>query len=175
MAKLRIAATCLFLLGAASGAWAQEPLPLKRQLGMSLTYLGGGLRIGFLRHWSAEAHFYFDKTDSENGEVQSKVGGLKVERHFYLDKRLQPYGGIAGDRVSSQLKDGSGSGSDSTTYENSGYAFGAFAGLEYYLLRRLALTMDVGPYYVKLKETASGTSDSGVDFVLSTALNFYFF
>ena len=59
--------------------------------------------------------------------------------------------------------------------QTSGYALGGFGGLEFRLLKRIALDFDVGPYMIGLKEKVTNVSDSSLDFVANTAINVYLF
>lgn len=59
--------------------------------------------------------------------------------------------------------------------QSSGQALGAFAGGEYHLSRRVSLAFDMGPALLSVTEKNLGTRDEGLDFVVNTALSYYFF
>ena len=159
----------------AASAGAEDSTDFKRKFGVGLTYLGGSLRVGFLKSWTAESHFYYDKTSADNGDVTSNVAGARLYRCFRAGQKLEPYAGVEGDYVSAKLKDSASYNSGSSSYSTSGTAFGAFGGVEYYFLKRLSICLDAGTFYVSLKEKQTGLKDSGVDFVFSSSVNFYLF
>jgi len=157
-------------------ARAEDGFSPRRKFGLGLTYLGGNIRYGFLKRWSAEIHYYYDKATSDNGDVNSLVGGLRAYRYFRAGQRLQAYVGAEGDYVQAKLKDGIYyGGSGSLSYSTDGMAVGGFGGVEYYFLSRLSLSLDAGPYFISLKEKQTSLKDSGIDFIVSTSLNFYIF
>ena len=163
------------ILFSGARAFAEDEAPLRRKFGLGLTYLGGSLRYGFLKSWTAEFHFYYDKATADNGDVTANVVGARVYRFFKAGQKLQPYAGLEGDYVSAKLKDGGSYGGGSLDYSASGSALGGFGGVEYYFLKRLSISLDAGPYFVSLKEKQTSLKDSGVDFVINTSVNFYFF
>jgi hypothetical protein len=63
----------------------------------------------------------------------------------------------------------------SSLYSASGFAAGAFGGVELRLTRRIAVGVDAGPYLITLKEKKTKLSSSGLDFVLNTCAVFYLF
>ena len=141
-----------------------EKKEFRRTLGVGVAYTGGLIRYGFKKTWAAELHVLTGGNDSNDGNVSSLVVGARGYRHFRTDQRLQLFCGIEADSANAE----------SSTLQASGFLAGGFGGLEYYVLPRLSLGIDLGPYYVNLKENG-GTSDSGVDFILNTFLNFYIF
>ena len=137
----------------------------KRKLGVGLSYTGGLIRYGFLKHWATELHFLTGSADSNDGTVKSKLVGIRGYRHFRTDERLQLYTGLEFGHASA----------DSTSIKSEGVLGGGFVGTEYYILPRLSLGLDLGGYYLDLKEKNSIDSESGVDFILNSFLNFYIF
>ncbi len=150
---------------------------LKRRLALGVTYLGGDIHVGFMKTWAAELRYFQDKATSDNGDIKSTVISGRILRSFRTEKHLQSYVGLEGGIVSAKLKDSSSLGSYAfpDQYDTSGYAFGAYAGVEYYILRRLSISLDLGPTYIQLKEKSSGTSESGLDFILNSSVHFYIF
>ena len=138
----------------------------KRRLGVGLAYAGGLVRYGFKNHWSVEAHFLMGKADSNDGDVTSRAMGLRTFRHFRLEKNLQPYAGAEASFVMAR---------SNNLRTSSGIGVGVFTGVEYYFLPRFSIGLDLGPYYVKMTQDKGGDSESGMDFVFNTFLNFYIF
>ena len=147
--------------------WASEPdaKEYKRSLGVGLAYTGILFRKGFKHDYSAEAHYLFGQAAAGDMDVSAHVFGLRGYRHFRAGKRAQPYAGLEGGYIYAETR----------IQKGSGYEAGGFAGIEYYLSPRFSLGFDLGPYYVWYKEKDLGTSNGGVDFVLSTYVNFYIF
>ncbi len=136
---------------------------LRRKLAIGFAYTGGLARYGFLKQWSAEFHYLIGSADSDDGTVRSNVIGARGFRHFRTDKKFQPYAGVGADFINAK----------SDTIKTSGYMGGAFGGVEYYILPRLTIGLDIGPYYLSLKDKDSSETESGLDFILNTFLNFY--
>ena len=137
----------------------------RRSLGAGLAFTGPLIRKGFKNNYSAEFHYLFGFAGSSDDDVSAHVFGLRGYRHFRTDKRLQPYAGIESAYILAKTR----------ILSSSGYALGGFAGVEYYITRRFSIGLDMGPYYVWIKEKDIGASGGGVDFVLSTFVNFYIF
>jgi hypothetical protein len=66
------------------------------------------------------------------------------------------------------------SSSSSNDYKTTGFALGGFAGTELYLLKRLSIGVDVGPYMLTSQVRQSETTDGDVAIVINTFMNFYF-
>ena len=160
---------CLFILGISVSpclASGDDDRPqFNRTLGVGVAYMGGLFRWGFKKHWSLEGHALFGSADSNDGNVSSMVMGARGYRHFRTDRRLQLFAGVEADYVTAK----------SQNLKSSGYLAGAFGGVEYYILPRLSIGLDLGPYYLSLKEKDLAVSESGLDFILNTFLNFYIF
>ncbi len=138
----------------------------KRKLGIGFAYTGGLIRYGFKKHWSLEGHYLIGKASSNDGDVHSTAMGLRAYRHFRLDKRLQWYAGADASYLSAK----------SDHFKSSfGLGAGGFGGMEYYILPRLSIGFDLGPYYIKITQNQYGGSESGLEFILNSFLNFYIF
>ncbi len=137
----------------------------RRSLAAGLAFTGPLIRKGFKNDYSAEFHYLFGSAGSSDDDASAHVFGLRGYRHFRTDKRLQPYAGIESAYILAKTR----------ILKSSGYAAGGFAGVEYYITRRFSIGLDIGPYYVWIKEKDIGASGGGVDFVLSTFVNFYIF
>ena len=145
---------------------SNQPPGFKRKLGVGLAYTGGLLRYGFKKHWSLEGHYLIGKASSNDGDVSSSAVGLRVYRHFRLEEKLQCYAGADASYLSAT----------SNNFKSSaGFGGGGFGGLEYYILPRLSVGLDLGPYFITMNKNNGVDSESGVDFVLNTFLNFYIF
>ncbi len=138
--------------------------PRKRSLAVGLDYTGVLFRKGFKSDYSAEAHYMFGEAGPSSDDVSTHVFGLRGYRHFRTDRRLQPFTGIEGGYVMAKTR----------IQRANGYLAGGFAGLEYYITRRITLGFDMGPYYIWVKENGLGVSGGGVDFILNSFVNFYF-
>jgi hypothetical protein len=136
-------------------------------MAIGVSYTGGQVRWNFSPRWAVEGHYQFGSADSNWGSIHSNVFGGRGYRFFYLRERLAWYVGGEGDYVTAS--------SHSYSYQTTGYAAGTFAGLEFRVLPRLALGADIGPYVISLKEKLSGLSETGIDFVVNTAVNVYLF
>ncbi len=151
---------------------AEPPAPahsgesqFRRSFGVGFANIGFLMRKGFKNNYSAEVHGLFGEANAHSDDVSAVVIGTRGYRHFRANRRAQPYVGLEGAYVMAETR----------VQDSDGFALGGFLGIEYYLLSRLSLGFDLGPYYVRIKEKALGTSGGGVDFVLSTYLNFYIF
>lgn len=137
----------------------------RRSLAAGLAYTGILFRKGFKRDYSAEAHYVFGQAGSSNDDLFAHVLGLRGYRHFRTDRRLQPFAGLEGAYILAETR----------IQTTSGYLSGGFVGIEYYITTRFSLGIDLGPYYIWIKEKDFGTTAGGVDFVLNSFLNFYIF
>jgi hypothetical protein len=147
-----------------AGESAKTP-DYRRTLAVGFGYTGLIVRCGFKDAWAVETQYLFGQADSTDGDVSSQLAVVRGYRHFRLRQRLQLFAGTAIGYVTAK----------STTFKSTGYLGGAFGGIEYYLMKRLSVGFDVGPYYFTLNEKTAGQSSSGVDFVVNSFLNFYIF
>jgi hypothetical protein len=141
-----------------------EKTEFRRSWGVGLGMIGPLVRKGFKKDYSLEGHYFFGETGDDDLSAHVFFG-MRGYRHFRTDRRLQLFAGLEADYVLGETR----------IQKSTGYLTGGFAGIEYYLTRRLSLGLDLGPYYVWLKEKDFGNSGGGVDFVLNTFLNFYIF
>ena len=94
---------------------------------------------------------------------------------------MRLYMGLEGDYVTTSLRSVNTVGNPNSVAnagsfgQTSGYAMGGFGGLEFRLLRRIALDLDIGPYMIGVKEKLTGVSDASLDFVGNAAINVYLF
>jgi hypothetical protein len=169
----------LVLLLASSSAAAETAEP--RRLALGTTGMGGLLRLHATPEWAGEFRFQAGSATSNEGDVRATVFSLRVYRFSSERYRCRFYAGAEGAYAKtslSQQTNGPGvspllkaSGFGAT----SGYAAGAFGGLEYKILRRVFLDLDAGPYVIDLKESSTGTSGSSWDFVANAAIGIYLF
>ena len=159
----------LLLIGAipaslleAAGPVAQAP---KRSLGVGFAFMGPLIRKGLPKDFSLEFHYLFGHAATNDEDISAQVFGLRGYRHFFTDRRVQPYVGVEGAYLTAS----------NSSRHSSGYSAGGFAGVEYYLLSRASVGFDVGPYYTWLREKEYQTSNGSFDFVLSTFFTFYIF
>ena len=168
----------LFLLSSAASAkslaWFSDQPEIKRKFAIGIDYMGGEIDYGFKKVWSAEFIFLIDKTSTDLGTLTTFAPGLRVNRHFKTEQRLQYYAGFHGAYINSSLKS-SGYSSSTHEYSTTGEAFGIYGGIQLYLLRRLSITLDMGPYYLLLKERTSQMTGNGLDFVINSAVKFFIF
>ena len=61
-----------------------------------------------------------------------------------------------------------------STYETSGWAAGSFGGTEIYLMKRLSIGLDAGPYYLASEVHGSDVKNGEVTIVINSFMNFYF-
>jgi hypothetical protein len=159
----------------------EEPLP-PRHLSLGINDLGEQCRVHFGRNWAIEQRFLTGNSSSDLGTVQAFVFGLRGYRFLPEHRRLRLYMGLEADYVTTSLKGGGNTSGNPNSVANisgfgqtSGYAMGAFGGVEYRLMKRVALDLDIGPYMIGVKEKLTGVSDSSLDFVANTAINVYLF
>ena len=171
--KVKLALLAAFLsssaipeVWAASPTETSAPSPFKRRLSLGLGYTGALIRYRIKSRWSLEGHYLVGKTSSDDGDVSSRAIGLRALRHFHPERNLQWYVGADASFLSAE--------SDHFK-SSSGFGAGGFGGLEHYVLPRLSITLDAGPYYIQITQRSGGDSDSGIDFVLHTSLNFHLF
>ncbi len=146
--------------------WAQaDDMPHRWAVGT--TYIGGQLHWGFAERWALELRALKDeKADPSAGTMEASVYGLRGYRYFRKPSRLRFYAGIEGATTHSK--------SNLNAYTTSGFAIGGFGGTEIYLIKRLSVGIDVGPYLLTTKVHNSQTDDSEVAIVINSFMNFYF-
>jgi len=152
-----------------------------RKLSIGINDLGGQLRFHLFGNWAAEARYLMGSSSSDVGTVKAMVVGLRGYRFFPEHHRFRLYCGLEGDHVQTSLGSVNNGGNPSSVAnvsgfgETTGYAAGAFGGVEYRLGRRIAFDLDAGPYMIGLQEKVTNVSGSTLDFVVDTAINVYLF
>ncbi|MCX5786418.1 MAG: hypothetical protein NTX59_12090 [Elusimicrobia bacterium] len=154
---------CLIaLLSLASGGntYAADQETFGRSAALGVNYPGGNLKIFLPDSFAAELR----------GQYVDKIltGGARLYYYpsvfGFNNARLRPFLGAEGDYISfkGQLSKGNGA------------AFGAIAGVECFLSKRISVQTDAGPFYIALKDNKSALRQSGLEFVLNFGVNFYF-
>jgi hypothetical protein len=137
------------------------------KLAVGATVVGAQVHWGFAKRWAVELRALKDETTSEtSGEVTAYAYGVRGYRYFRRPSRLRFFMGVeaAATRSYSSLYE----------YETTGYAFGGFGGAEIYLLRRLSVGVDAGPYFLSSEVRRSNTSEGETAIVVNSFMNFYF-
>jgi hypothetical protein len=142
-------------------------VPPRYRLAAGISYTGFQVRYHLTGRWAAEGRFQFGKADSNYGDVKSNVEGIRLYRFLPYRPKLSWYLGGEAAHASAEAQESS--------YKTDGFALGVFGGMEYRVLKRVSVGVDIGPYAIALKEQQTGQSQSSLDFVVNTALNFYIF
>jgi hypothetical protein len=164
MATLKGFSFLLLLLSLLLHVCQAEEVPHK--LAVGTTYIGAQLHWGFAEKWAVEARVLTGEAQSSVGNVTSTAAGLRGYRYFRRPSRIRFFMGLEAASTRSYSKQ--------YDYETSGVAFGVFGGTELYLLRRLSVGVDVGPYLLSSKVRNSNTGDANVSIVINSFMNFYF-
>ncbi|MFN0118153.1 MAG: hypothetical protein ACKVQC_07695 [Elusimicrobiota bacterium] len=140
-------------------------------LALGATVIGAQLHWGFSRKSALEIRMLKHKENNDTTEntLTAYAYGLRTYRYFkpiMAGKRTRLYMGLeaASTRSTSSTYD----------YKTTGFALGGFGGTEIYVLRRLSLGFDLGPYVVSSKVRGSDTSSGEILVVVNTYMNFYF-
>ena len=160
-----------------------EPVspPLPRHMSIGFNDLGEQLRIHLGPDWALEQRFLMGNSSSDLGTVHANVFGIRGYRFLPEHRRLRLYMGLEGDYVTTSLRSVNTTGNPNSIAtisgfgQTSGYALGGFGGVEFRLLKRIALDLDIGPYMIGVKEKVTSVSDASLDFVANTAINVYLF
>ncbi len=136
------------------------------ELSLGATYIGAHIHLGFGSRWAAEARTVSGHADSTSGRITANSYGLRAYRYFRAPSRIRFFLGAEGALTTSSARQ--------NNYKTNGTAFGAFAGTEIYATRRLSIGLDAGPYFLVTKVRNTSTSETGVEFVVNSSLNFYF-
>ena len=144
-----------------SCAAAEDGFPSKLALGVN--YTGAQARCGLTPRTALEARYQ----SGESGDVSASAVGLRLYRFLREAGRYRAFFGGELAALSGDTKD--------RRYGTSGFAAGAFFGIETRPVRSIAIGLDAGPYFIALKERKSKLSSSGLDFVLDTYAVFYLF
>ncbi len=138
-------------------AAAEGPKGIKGLLNLNVNYPGAGLRYFFSGSTALELRGQYEKNITVIG------ARLYLFQQLFKKEGFIPYLGIEGDY-------GSFKGAYS---KGGGFAGGGFAGVEYFLGRSLSVQTDVGASYLSLKDTDSALAQSGLEFIISLAVNIY--
>lgn len=136
---------------------------------LGVSYTGAQLRYQISPKYAAEFRYQYGEADSSYGDVKAEVEGFRGYRFIPYRRNLAWYLGAEIAHANAHTPGGN------RAYETQGFAAGGFAGLEYRVLPRLAIGMDIGPYFISLKEKQTQLTQTNLDFVINTALNFYLF
>jgi hypothetical protein len=131
-----------------------DPRVARGRFGIGLNAPGFGLRALIGGRWMVEAKGQYEK------EAQSAGG--RLYRYVFPAGRLYPYLGVEGSYV--LFKD--------EGVDADGMVGEAYAGIEYFIWRKLSLQCDIGPAYVGLD--GGGVSVSGIRFIVNFGLTVYF-
>jgi hypothetical protein len=134
---------------------------------VGLSYTGGQVRFQPSSRWAMEARLQFGSADSDYGRVESNVFGLRGYHFYPFREHLALYAGGEAAFVKAE--------SQSTSYSTKGFALGGFGGMEYRVARRVSVGFDIGPYMISLRESQTGMTQTSLDFIINTAVNFYLF
>jgi len=144
-----------------AAARALEPVDsrvARGRIGVGLNYPGLGVRALIGNRWMVEARGQYEK--------EARTLGGRLYLYVFPGGGIYPYLGVEGDYIKTLA----------ITTSDGLYAVGylgeAFAGLEYFIWRKLSLQFDFGPAYVGLGE--GGVSVSGIRYVVNFGLTLYF-
>ena len=103
------------------------------------------------------------------GQYMDKIGVGGLRFYFYngapkKGDRLKFFGGVEFDAITFK----------GNLSKGAGIAVEAFAGLELFILKNVALQADVGPAYISVTDDATSLSSNGLAFVINSGINFYF-
>lgn len=136
------------------------------RLSLGINYVGAqiGWRSG---PTMLEVRFQRGQNSSTDGAVTADViGGRFYRRLGQSGWRVRPYLGLEGGSIRA---------SDETGNKGSGYTAGGFAGLEWWIGRRLSIGTDIGAYFINISESQTQVSEGTLDFVANSFLRFHLF
>lgn len=139
----------------------------RNKLALGATYGGAQIHWGFAKKWALEARGLKGEQTSTEGTLTSTVYSLRGYRYFRAPSRLRFYMGLEGASTHSKSN-------GFNAYETTGFAAGGFGGSEIYLMRRLSVGVDVGPYLISSSVRRTDTAESEFSIVINAYLNFYF-
>jgi len=151
----------LLLFLCAAPAAAEDGFLSKLSLGVN--YTGAQARYDLSRRTALEARYQ----SGESGDVTAGVFGARLYRFPRETGRYRVFFGGELAALSGNTKD--------RHYGTSGFAAGAFLGVETRPVKRMAIGLDAGPYFIALKERKTRLSSSGLDFVVNTYAQLYLF
>ena len=144
-----------FLLGGRAHASGVEDEVGGGTFGLGLNYPGVGMRYFMNDRFALEA-----KAQKEQNVL---VGGFRLYNYFRPAHGLFLILGVEGDYVHYK----------SDVSMGSGYAGGAFAGVELFVLPRVTLQADFGPTYVSLRDQNELISVGSIEYVVNFGINAY--
>ncbi|MEW5768016.1 MAG: hypothetical protein AB1797_10415 [bacterium] len=133
-----------------------QAVDLSGRLGIGLNYPGVSLKCGVGPKVAIEA----------KGQLEEDITiyGSRLYYNFNRGKAMNLFLGGEADYVTFEGEDSKGS----------GFAVEAFIGGEYFLMKNLSLTTDIGPAYVSLKDDDTEETEEGVEYVVNVGVNLYF-
>ncbi len=134
----------------------------REKLSIGVNYIGAQVRWTFTSRWAMEFRFQTGKAESNYGDINAVVGGVRGYRTFKEGNHLAFYWGPELAAVHAE--------SESGGYSTHGFAVGAFGGLRYRLSKRFSFETDLGPYFIHLQEDRTRISSTNLDFVLNSAI-----
>lgn len=155
-----------FVLISCSPSAQADSVPHKLAIGT--TYIGGQVHWGFAKKWAVEVRSLKSEDKGQEGTVKAEAVGARGYYYFRPPSRVRFFMGLEGASTKSF--------SSQYNFQTSGTAFGAFMGTELYLMRRLSVGVDVGPYILssKVKDARINNGDGDMYFVINSFMNFYF-
>ncbi|MDI6792092.1 MAG: hypothetical protein QME81_04395 [bacterium] len=133
-----------------------QAVDLSGRLGIGLNYPGVSIKYGIGPKVVIEARGQL--------EEDITVYGSRLYYNFGRDRVMNLFLGGEADYVKFKGKDS----------EGSGFAVEAFVGGEYFLMKNLSLTTDIGPAYISLKDDDKDESEKGMEYVVNVGVNYYF-
>lgn len=142
-----------------------SPLVDIPRFSLGVVYTGVQARWRMVTRLGFELRFLQDGATSDTGESTAHILGGRVYFFSLPRQRFTFYGGGEGGAVVVKTPEAS--------LSMTGTVWGGFTGVEYRLSHRFSWGMDVGLYQMSLKESSSGLSESGPDFVINSFVNFH--
>lgn len=127
----------------------------------------GKVSFGLNSPGAGVRYFPVDRIAVEaRGQSASGVFAAGLRGCYYLSPLggLLPLAGLEGDWISFAGRDSKGS----------GWAAEGLVGLEYFVLNRLSIQVDVGPAFVFVKDAKTALSASGIQYAVNLGVNWYF-
>lgn len=133
----------------------------KRRVSLGLNYPGISLKF------FPSSTIAFEARVQRSGKVTTVGGRLYWYPDIlgFDDSQFRPFLAVEGDYISFAGEFSRGA----------GIAAGGFAGLEYFVGKRISIQTDAGPVYIGLKDGRSALRQSGLEYVLNFGVNFTIF
>ncbi len=144
-----------------------DSLAPRRHVALGVNYTGGQLRYRFRSPWAVELRYQQGTASSDYGDVKSQVVGLRGYHFYKRDRPLAYYLGTEIAHVEAKP--------EASNYRASGFAAGAFGGMEFRVTKNIGLGIDIGPYMISMEEVQTHISQTNLDFILNTGLLWYVF